>query len=322
MKKQIKISFAIIILLTLISATISAYGIKGENSNPGEAHQQNNETGWYYLPSYSNYAPNGLPDFDQRGQNDWKSRIIIWSYCAPTSLADIFWWFDSKNSDLNGTPGDGKDDFPLVRDYNAPGVPNPGPYSDDHNFNNVNSRETPSKKGELSGELIERIAWYINHNNKQGKLRFFFWGGTKTYDMKKGVQRWLEDSGLENKYNVEQQSKPSFSYICQKLRGDLGIVLLLRFNNPFIRFYPMFCGHYVAVAGVNQRDGYIALSDPFLNTVNPDPTPLEHNNPSVVSHDVYKIDSTSPRMLRASWWLPGYSYTGAYATYAFVISEV
>ena len=84
----------------------------------------------------------------------------------------------------------------------------------------------------------------------------------------------------------------------------------------------MISGHYVSVAGVNQNDGYIALSDPYLNVQNPDPTPDEHRDAAVVSHDIYKIESTQPNVLKASWWCPGYGFTGGYVTYALVISEV
>ena len=44
---------------------------------------------WYYLPSYPNYSPSGLPDFDQRQNSTWK-RGFIWSFCGPVALANIF----------------------------------------------------------------------------------------------------------------------------------------------------------------------------------------------------------------------------------------
>ena len=59
---------------------------------------------WYFLPSYPNYSPNGLPDFDQRQDASWRTNFS-WSFCGPAALADILWWFDSKNSDPNGFAG-------------------------------------------------------------------------------------------------------------------------------------------------------------------------------------------------------------------------
>jgi len=136
----------------------------------------NLETGWYWKPSYPNYAPSGMPDFDQK-QDQWKCIIdggngfadtqksgddvqvvpvgnalipgdvvvapglncaldtvpagddkIIWSFCGPVAVANCFWWFDSKYADPSGTPGDGKDNFPLVANYGA---------GDDHVQGNV-----------------------------------------------------------------------------------------------------------------------------------------------------------------------------------------
>ena len=317
-----KIICGLVVSIFLFSS-INAIGTNLTNTNEETNDIEVEDDGWYYLPAQPNYAPKGLPDFDQCSQDDWKSRGFIWSFCAPTSLADIFYWFDSKHSDPNGFPGDGFDNYSLVKNLNSTDTPNPGPLQDDHNFNNVNSNQTPSPYGQISGELIEQIAWYVNQNNRQGKLRFKFWGGTKQKDIFQGVNDWIRDAGLEDDYSVEQVQKPTFSYVCEKLKQDCGIVILFRFVKPaiFPRLFPVFCGHYVALAGVNQRDGYIAVSDPYLNVMNPEPTPQEHLNASVVSHDIYKVESLPHDQYHASWWAPGYWRFGGFVTYALIISE-
>ena len=330
MKKNIlKLSIFLIIILSLTLASIvNGLQIKTNSTNTLKSTYQENEKsnddGWYYLPSYQNYAPKGLPDFDQRGQKDWKSRFIIWSFCAPTSVSNIFWWFDSKHSDPNGYPGDGVDSYPLVRDLQSPGDAIPGPLSDDHNYNNVNSEITPAPKEKDSGELIDQVAWYVNQNNRQRKLRLNLWGGTQQKDLKSGVEQWIENAGLSDDYKVEEIKRPSFSYISEKLSENAGIVLLLRFIKPgvFPKLFPCFCGHYVSLAGVNQRDEYVAISDPYLNVMNPDPSPTDHNDASVVSHDIYKVESTPVGQWSASWQLPGYWFSGAFVTYALIITEV
>jgi hypothetical protein len=286
--------------------------------------------GWYYLPAYPNYAPSGLPDFDQRAQKDWRSRLIIWSLCAPTSLANIFWWFDSKHADPHGIPGDGNDTYPMVQDFLPPGTPEPGPYTDDHGFNNVNDAETPLAKWTAQGELIEQIAWYVNHNFRRFPPLSFLIAGTRQYMMKWGVEQWIKDAGLQDKYFVEHYFTPDFQLLANKLQNNSGIVLLLRFYNPLSRMFPLpndhywktvFSGHYVALAGVHP-DGYIALSDPYLNIVNPDPCPTEHNDARIVSHDVYEVDFSSPDSRHASFWIPEYWFSGVLVTYALVISEI
>ena len=133
--------------------------------------------GWYYKPPYPNYAPSGMPDFDQKqdegGTPDFP---VYWNYCGPTAVANCFWWIDSKYADPTGTPGDGKDTFPLVRDYNEPVPLNPGPNTDDHAFDNVNDVLTspPPTAGappalppfpevpETGAELGERLAWCMD----------------------------------------------------------------------------------------------------------------------------------------------------------------
>ena len=318
-----KIICVLVIVIFLTTSFSSFQAIKISNKENMNQLEKQIDDNWHYLPSYSNYAPNGLPDFDQKSQNDWKTRLIIWSFCAPTSLANIFWWFDSKNSDPNGIPGDGIDNYPLVKNLNVADPQIPGPNSDDHNLNNVNIRATKSVSGKPAGELIEQLSWYVNHNNKRTRFGFKGWGGTKISDLKEGIEMWLEDAGLEDDFKIEDKFRPRFSYVCQKVQENCGVIILFHFNIPFFRiFKKMISGHYVSVAGVNQNDGYIALSDPYLNVQNPDPTPDEHRDAAVVSHDIYKIESTQPNVLKASWWCPGYGFTGGYVTYALVISEV
>ena len=138
--------FSIIFSLSVPGMVIPTYDsemlknrlVTTKTSNPFQLSSEE----WYFLPSYSNYAPSGLPDFDQRQNSTWK-RGFIWSFCGPVALANIFWWFDSKHEDDQGVPGDGKNDYPLVKNYNTYSTPCPGPAYDDHNFNNVNDLSTP-----------------------------------------------------------------------------------------------------------------------------------------------------------------------------------
>ena len=123
------------------------------------------EESWHYLPTYPNYAPSGMPDFDQCAQDDWKSWGFFWSLCAPNAIANIFWWFDSKHSDPNGFPGDGNDTYPLVGGFYVV-----TPNIDDHSPTNVNFELTPLVRKYPSGELVEHIAWYVNNNYR----RYYF----------------------------------------------------------------------------------------------------------------------------------------------------
>jgi hypothetical protein len=112
---------------------------------------------WYFKPAYPNYAPSGMPDFDQKQDNWVNPTTGNWSYCGPVAVANCFWWFDSKYADPTGMPGDGADTFPLVQNYFAP---NPVWGLDDHDPANVDDVGT-TLPGQ-DGELVERLAWCMD----------------------------------------------------------------------------------------------------------------------------------------------------------------
>ncbi|PNX52345.1 MAG: hypothetical protein BV458_10075 [Thermoplasmata archaeon M9B2D] len=322
-KKGCFVSMLVLFFLFSVPAVPSEFSLR--------APQTMNDEGWYFLPAYPNYAPHGLPDFDQQ-QDNWKARQGIWrfvgglwSFCGPTCVADIFWWFDSKHEDPGGFPGDGVDAYPLVRDYTTVGSPTPGPTSDDHNFNNVNDILTPWKQGRGAKELIETIAWYCNTNFcRYPFIRGF--AGTFPEYLEEGVRQYIQDAGLQSHYSIEAVRKPTFSQIVEKLHNDSGIIINFLFYNSNAVFFPTFLGHYVAVAGINPN-GFIALCDPFQNIANPYSTPLEHNNAGIVSYDIYPVNYSSPFPEKASWWIEQYFSFGpkklaGIAVYALILSEI
>ena len=94
------------------------------------------------------------------------------------------------------------------------------------------------------------------------------------------------------------------------------------------KIIPFDWGHAVSVAGINPKEGKIALSDPMFDKDNPLPNPEKeyytlHNNASIVSHDRYIVNFSSPYPLLASWWLPDYPVRdGALIYGAIIISEI
>ena len=290
-------------------------------SHTGSSLDSRNDDDWYYLPAYPNYAPNGLPDFSETQQDDWAA-FGRWKLCGATSISDIFWWFDSKHDNQSGYPGDGNDDYPLVQDYHPPAPPNPGPYSDDHNFNNVNDNRTPRFRYYIpSGELIERVGWYAcrvefsSFWEKIDKFSIF-----ETINLYFGIKKWFKDANLQDEYHLKEIGRPSFSKICEYVVNNSGVILSLINYDPANKPIPLTWGHYVAVAGINPN-GQIAFSDPIRDEMNPSTDPSEHNNASIVSHDIWNISLTSPYPLISSWWIPGYSKYGVIVNGAIIISE-
>jgi len=193
-------------------------------------------SGWYWNPSYPNYAPAGIPDFDQK-QDRWKKispgpngvidsvvdgddilnieenciapgpdcslnstvagdDLEEWIYSGPATVANCFWWLDSKYSDPAGTPGDGLDQFALVQDYGA---------GDDHTSNNAPL-------------LIDNLARAMNTTQK---------GTTCISDMSSAITNWCNTTGLSNKFTVNTFDQPTFGFIEQQIEQSQEVILLL-----------------------------------------------------------------------------------------------
>jgi hypothetical protein len=191
---------------------------------------------WYYKPAYPNYAPNGVPDFDQQ-QDAWKAiepgpngvinsnpagddfinatenRLVpgqdchlqtapagddlaVWAFCGPVAVADCLWWYDSKYSDPTGTPGDGKDNFPLVANYGA---------GDDHAAGNVPL-------------LIEKLARAMKTNIK---------GTTYITDMNTSIHQWFVDTALTNHFTVNTTNYVTFPYVEDQIEASQNVILLV-----------------------------------------------------------------------------------------------
>ncbi len=296
----------VILMLIILSPSLlsqkTTYIKKSIQVNTNQSSFNQNE--WYYLPGFSNYAPMGLPDFDQRQDETWRT-WFSWSFCGPTALADIIWWFDSKHENVEGHPGDGSDLYPLVQNYNPPGNPLPGPMIDDHNFNNVNDLGTSWTQYSQSGELIERLATYVDIY--WFKIPFITISGTDRYQLAWGTKQWIKDAGLKERYTIENILRPSFQLISERLHKNQGIILRLGYYFPPspVILFPLIFVHYVAVAGIHP-DGYIAISDPEWDIVNPCTDPTLHNDPQYVSHDTYQVDFSSPCPSLSSWWIPSF----------------
>jgi uncharacterized repeat protein (TIGR01451 family) len=227
---------------------------------------------WYFKPSYMNYAPAGMPDFDQEQDNWINLTTGQWSFCGPVAAANCFWWLDSRYADPDGTPGDGADIFPLIRDYGA-FPPVPGPSTDDHSFNNVN-------------ELVDRLASCMKTDAGHS--------GTSVFDLEKGIDDWLSATGVNQRLYVRTTKMPTLEYIEEEVGKGNGMVLLLGFwEEQDSGNWTRIGGHYVTVAGVNPLNNMIAISDPFFDRMYPAASPTVHNNPCDVSHDIYFIDSST-----------------------------
>jgi len=224
------ISLVVLLVLLITSAQATNIAIVNKTGKTIES------MAWYWKPSYPNYSPQGLPDFDQK-QDRWKKispgpngtidstlegddvynidenciapgpdcylnstvtedDIEEWAFCGPVAVANCFWWFDSKFADPAGTPGDGQDQFTLVQDYGS---------GDDHATANAPL-------------LIENLARAMNTTEK---------GTTYIDDMQTAITNWFITTGLTNKFTVQTYDQPTFSFIEDEIERSQNVILLL-----------------------------------------------------------------------------------------------
>jgi len=231
-RKYLKAVLSIVLLFVLLTSSVQALML------PMAVHTKKlaSTAGWYWTPSYPNYAPSGMPDFDQQ-QDRWKKispgpngvidstvagddvyntaenciapgpdcyltsvaagdDVEEWVFCGPVAVANSLWWLDSKYADPSGTPGDGKDQFALVQDYGA---------GDDHATGNV-------------PPLIQKLAVAMNTTNK---------GTTYVNDMEDAIITWISTAGLSDKLVTQTYDRPTYSFVENQIQQGQNIVLLL-----------------------------------------------------------------------------------------------
>jgi len=288
---------------------------------------------WFWGSSFGDYAPSGMPDFDQR-QDGWKNlQTGHWSFCGPVALADCFWWFDSRYNHPPGVAGDSVDRFPLVRDYLDD---NPAFIRvDDHDMWNVNHAGTfwfpgtsppptsqpfvPGPQPTLPawGELVERLGWEIDADGYRSGTSHV---GTKVDDIGEAINRWFSSETFSNGSSLSDTlcgrtwRMPTFSTVTFWIRNNSGVILLLGFWYWDTNSWWRVGGHYITIAGINSAQSMVALSDPFFDNAEIDTlgrvlngayiphTPVPHTDSTIhndagnVSQDIYvvNLDSLTP----------------------------
>ncbi len=197
---------------------------------------------WYMKPAYPDYAPSGMPDFDQRqgGTYIWMDAFGTWSHCGPVAVANSIWWFDSKFETNTITPPAIIDNYPLVRSY--------GPW-DDHDPQNVQP-------------FVEHLAYLMDTNG----LRTLAavpppapHSGTNVFDMQAGITHYLSWSGVNPLGDVDGDGNVT--------QTDLGIVIAAMGTTPTMPGWDMRADIFPVTMGYPPfADNIIDIND--LNLVN------------------------------------------------------
>jgi hypothetical protein len=263
------------------------------------------QTTWYFKHGYIDYAPNGVPDFDQKQwlvptknwTNPWPP-VGTWSYCGPVAVSDSLWWLDSQYEPNPMPPSTPNDGFPLVQTYLKG--------KDDHDPLNV-------------PYLVEDLAWLMDTDGQRTGLPHC---GTEVHDMEWGIDQYLQIKGLQWKFYEHTENSPSFWWIEEEIEKCEDVILLLGFwQQDQAGYWWRIGGHYVTCAGVDSYNMMLAVSDPYLDAAEiglapgivlpppphghpPVPPDTVHNDAEYVSHDFYGVGkSPSPGGL---WGLPDY----------------
>jgi hypothetical protein len=137
----------------------------------------------YWKPSFADYVPSGMPDFDERqgGTYLWQDAFGSWSHCAPVAVANSLWWLDSEFETNSVPPPAVIDNFRLVSTYAT--MP---PIWDDHDPQNV-------------APLVEHLAYLMDTD---GRRTLTIHSGTVVHDIENGIAQYLSWTGLNPQGDV------------------------------------------------------------------------------------------------------------------------
>lgn len=302
---------------TLPPISIPPYSVTAEPYEP-------TPPSWYVKPPFPDYAPSGMPDFDQK-QDMWGPGQGIYTWCGPVAVANSLWWLDSEfESIINPAPLPPpivSDSFPLVTAYGQ---------WDDHDPLNVDP-------------LTRELAWWMDTDGQRsGDMHI----GTRWQDMVFGIQQYLAIHGVMGMFEVHFGEFPEFGWIEYEIERCQDVVLFLEFwqftgtwiplyDNPSLEF-----GHFVTCAGVNSTTFQLLISDPYQDAYEngfpgrspvlhpPHVDPTVHNDAQFVSQDAYGValwmGPPSPYGPIPVWELVGYLQTMGYdpSWHAFIRTAV
>jgi predicted cobalt transporter CbtA len=271
-------AIVLIITIMMFASMIGVFHAKGA-SIPWQG---------YVKPAFPDYAPSGVPDFDEK-QDGWGPSPGWYTWSGPVAAANSLWWVDSEYESLvfanPVAPPTVSDHFPLVTTYNASW--------DDHDPRNVDP-------------LVRNLASLMDTDGVNSGGDHV---GTRWTDLATGISAYIAQQGLSKYFEVYPFEFPSFSQLSDQILNGQEVVLLLEFyqlsgNNwyPVTNNENLTAGNYVTCAGVNATTSMVLISDPYQDAYEagtapgrspvPDTagyTAAAHNNATYVSQDAYNV---------------------------------
>ena len=240
---------------------------------------------------FDDFAPSGVPDFDQR-QDEWGApEPPPWTHDGPVAAANSLWWFDSKFEYHGATPPAITDTYPLVRAYSDAW--------DDHDPQNVGNNGT-------GVGLVEDLATRFGTDTGAP--------GTLNTMLASGLELYLVEHDLRPGYVITQVDAPDFWWVAEEVERSEDVILLLGFWQWADLRWQRVGGHYVTVPGVDKQGGFVAFSDPYWDRMETALPPREFaGQPQWTG----RVGSDGDPLLGPSGLLPAYAHqplphTGVY----------
>jgi len=227
--------------------------------------------GWAALDGAVDFAPEGMPDFDQR-QPGWaspiedESRPRTWTHDGPVAGAAALWWLDSRAEPRAFPPPAESDGFGLVTPFG---------FWDDHATSNVRP-------------LVEALARASDTNGAAGLTPPYY--GTCADDLEAALDAWLEAADVPGRYTVRRLQRPTTEQLAEAVRREQAVILLLGFWQPYRSGeWGRLGGHYVGLQAADDHVDRVRLSDPFGDRGATAVPPELHNRAGIVVHEDYLV---------------------------------
>jgi hypothetical protein len=279
---------SLILTVMMLASTIAVF----------RAHAATTPWYGYVKPAYPDYAPSGMPDFDEK-QDNWGPFPGTYTWCGPVAVANSLWWLDSEYESLLGPnpvpPPTISDNFSLVSAYVA------GQW-DDHSPMNVDP-------------LVRDLAALMDTDGQTSQDGHI---GTRWADLVSGINKYLVKHGVANLFEVHNSSFPTFTWIDTETEKCQDVELFLEFWQwtgstwlPLTGNETLMAGHIVTVAGANStvNPGEVLISDPLQDAFEAGTAPrggrepvmhpsphgsMTHNDAQLVSQDGYQVKQWTP----------------------------
>lgn len=232
---------------------------------------------WLGGAGYNDYAPHGIPDFDQAPYADRDDPLLA---DGPVAALNALWWLDSRFEPGSTPPPAQSDGHALLSALGA---------WDDHDARDV-------------APWVDQLA-VAAHTDGLGDSPGA-WAGTRPGDLAAAVRERIEDAELGSRYAVALEQAPTFDLVRDHLGRSHGVVLLLGFWEHQPDGWRRLGGHWVTGAGMDCYGApLLAISDPALDGAEIErpgeimPTSghisphaeSAHDDAAYLSHDIYRV---------------------------------